>query len=105
MLSFDLLWHMNLWRIIRMLLQLSPILKLFIADVAPEQKKNYYPSLLLEKKSELCRSFYAFLFCFFCSSLFPTSSLYNKIQSAYEPVIWYSVSETSPVIRLLTNQN
>ena len=68
-------------------------------------KKNYYPSLLLEKKSELCRSFYAFLFCFFCSSLFPTSSMYNKIQSAYEPVIWYSVSETSPVIRLLTNQN
>ena len=39
MLIFDLLWHMNLWRIIRMLLQLSPILKLFIADVAPEQKK------------------------------------------------------------------
>ena len=39
MLSFDLLWHMNLWRIIRMLLQLSPILKLFIADVAPEQEK------------------------------------------------------------------
>lgn len=31
--------------------------------------------------------------------------MYNKIQSAYEPVIWYSVSETSPVIRLLTNQN
>ena len=25
--------------------------------------------------------------------------MYNKIQSAYEPVIWYSVSETSPVIR------
>lgn len=50
MLSFDLLWHMNLWRIIRMLLQLSPILKLFIADVAPEQKKIIIHHYSLKKK-------------------------------------------------------
>lgn len=50
MLSFDLLWHMNLWRIIRMLLQLSPILKLFIADVAPEQKKKLLSIITPRKK-------------------------------------------------------
>ena len=68
-------------------------------------EKNYYPSLLLEKKVNFVDRSMPFWFAFFRSSLFPTSSLYNKIQSAYEPVIWYSVSETSPVIRLLTNQN
>lgn len=105
MLSFDLLWHMNLWRIIRMLLQLSPILKLFIADVAPEQKKLLSIITPRKKKVNFVDRSMPFCFAFFCSSLFPTSSLYNIIQSAYEPVIWYSVSETSPVIRLLTNQN
>ena len=75
MLSFDLLWHMNLWRIIRMLLQLSPILKLFIADVAPEQKKNYYPSLLLEKKRgtlSIVLCLFVLLFLFFLISYFFT---------------------------------
>lgn len=65
MLSFDLLWHMNLWRIIRMLLQLSPILKLFIADVAPEQKKIIIHHYSLKKKVNFVDRSMPFCFAFF----------------------------------------
>ena len=72
MLSFDLLWHMNLWRIIRMLLQLSPILKLFIADVAPEQKKLL--SIITPRKKKWTLSIvlclFVLLFLFFFISYF-----------------------------------
>ena len=72
MLSFDLLWHMNLWRIIRMLLQLSPILKLFIADVAPEQKKIIIHHYSLKKKWTLSivLCLFVLLFLFFFISYF-----------------------------------
>ena len=66
MLSFDLLWHMNLWRIIRMLLQLSPILKLFIADVAPEQKKKLLSIITpRKKKGDFVDRSMPFCFAFF----------------------------------------
>lgn len=65
MLSFDLLWHMNLWRIIRMLLQLSPILKLFIADVAPEQKKIIIHHYSYKKKVNFVDRSMPFCFAFF----------------------------------------